>query len=152
MAHVAILCTRIFSLNLAALGYPELKLNKIDIGTFYFRTTEFVLLIVSERLNESLYRVNHNGETGAMNSDSKRLDQNTDSKKSSHPVDSIEYSGQSGFLGGPHLRFSERHSKRIVASPFSGQSIYVDNDVSSDLCSKVGLNFFEGSEVISLLS
>ncbi|CAA2956482.1 Hypothetical predicted protein [Olea europaea subsp. europaea] len=91
----------------------------------------------NERLNESLYRVNHNGETGAMNSDSKRLDQNTDSKKSSHPVDSIEYSGQSGFLGGPHLRFSERHSKRIVASPFSGQSIYVDNDVSSDLCSKV---------------
>lgn len=127
-------------------------MNKIDIGTFYFRTTEFVLLIVSERLNESLYRVNHNGETGAMNSDSKRLDQNTDSKKSSHPVDSIEYSGQSGFLGGPHLRFSERHSKRIVASPFSGQSIYVDNDVSSDLCSKLGLNFFEGSEVISLLS
>ncbi|CAI9755613.1 unnamed protein product [Fraxinus pennsylvanica] len=91
----------------------------------------------NERLNESLYSVNHNGEKGAVTNDLKQLAQNTDSEKSSHPVDSLEYNGQSGLLGGPHLRFSERHSKRIVASPFSGQSFYVDNDVSSDLCSKV---------------
>ncbi|KAL2544709.1 BRCT domain-containing DNA repair protein [Forsythia ovata] len=90
------------------------------------------------RLNESLYSVNHIGATGAQADDLKRLAQNNDSEKSSPPVGSLEHSAQPGLLGGPHLLFSERETKRrTVASPFSGQSFYVDNDVSAELRSKV---------------
>ncbi|KAF8393641.1 hypothetical protein HHK36_021887 [Tetracentron sinense] len=88
------------------------------------------------RLSESLYSVQSVGENGLRMEELNRLLGFTSTEKSCLPVAVHEVLKQSNTIHQPHLPFSGKES-RSRESILSGQSIYVDSDISAELQSKV---------------
>ncbi|XP_073129446.1 uncharacterized protein [Henckelia pumila] len=91
------------------------------------------------RLNEALYSINNaGGTTVAQTDDLKRLDQNAGAENSRLPDGLLKHTTQLDAIGCPLSLYPEGESKRRTDPLFwSGQSFYVDMDVSAELRSKV---------------
>ncbi|KAL2525447.1 BRCT domain-containing DNA repair protein [Abeliophyllum distichum] len=84
------------------------------------------------RLSESLYSISV-GKVDDLN----RIVQNSSIENSCLPIGSPEYAKQPDTTEGQQLRFSERVTKRTVASAVAGYSFYVDTEISAELHNKV---------------
>ncbi|KAL2548294.1 BRCT domain-containing DNA repair protein [Forsythia ovata] len=83
------------------------------------------------RLSESLYSISV-GKIDDLN----RIVQNASNENSCLPIGSLEYAKQPDLTEGRQLHFSERGTKRTVASAMAGHSFYVDTDISAELHDK----------------
>lgn len=89
------------------------------------------------RLNESLYHVKNVGENGVHKDEMNRLVGFSGAENSCLPVGLFENAKQSVMTEDPQLWFSGRESKRSMDSTLSGNSMFIDSDISVELRNKV---------------